>query len=408
MSQHSALLIGAAVRRNPALSRQGFLERLFCWWFSGMVYNQIWEDPRVDLEALELDGAQRVLTIASGGCNICHYLLGGAHAVTAVDLNSHHVHLSRLKLEAARRLPGHEAFFRFFGLGGHPDNPRAYRAHIEPHLPADTARYWSSRRVPLGRARIELFTHNLYDRARMGGFLRLLRALCRLTGRDPRRILDATTLEEQREAFRRELEPLLANPVARLASRLPLAVFSLGVPPQQYAALRAECPGGVLDEYRRRVERLACGFPLEDNPFAWQAFGRRYDTAGRKALPEYLRPENFQALQESARRAQVVHDSLLSRLERTPAQSLDRYVLLDSQDWMDSGALARLWGEIARTARPGARVIFRTGAWDSPLEKALPARLLARFRHERERSKELGDKDRSAIYGAFHLYVLEG
>lgn len=48
---------------------QGLMQRLFAFWFDAFVYNQIWEDPRVDLEALELGTDSRVLTISSGGCN---------------------------------------------------------------------------------------------------------------------------------------------------------------------------------------------------------------------------------------------------------------------------------------------------------------------------------------------------
>ena len=50
--------------------------------------------------------------------------------------------------------------------------------------------------------------------------------------------------------------------------------------------------GKLFDMYRERVRRLACGFPLDDNYFAWQAFGRRYDHDGRRALPDYLNPED--------------------------------------------------------------------------------------------------------------------
>ena len=42
-----------------------------------------------------------------------------------------------------------------------------------------------------------------------------------------------------------------------------------------------------------------------------------------------------------------------------PDGSRDRYVLLDAQDWMTNAQLEALWTEITRTARPGARVIFR-------------------------------------------------
>ena len=53
-----------------------------------------------------------------------------------------------------------------------------------------------------------------------------------------------------------------------------------------------------------------------------------------------------------------------------PRESFDRYVLLDAQDWMSDAELTELWGEITRTARPGARVIFRTAA--EPTDPAGP------------------------------------
>jgi S-adenosylmethionine-diacylglycerol 3-amino-3-carboxypropyl transferase len=406
MSVSSAGLLKAAVRQSPALSRQGLLERLFCYWFSGFVYNQIWEDPRVDIKAMALEPGHRLLTIASGGCNICHYLLAGAGEVAAVDLNIHHVNLSRLKLEAARRLPDHAAFFRFFGQADHQDNPADYARHIREHLPQDTRDYWDSRTFPLGRPRIALFTRNLYDHARMGRFLGILRGLCRLRGKDPARILAATNQAEQREVYQRELEPLLTSLPARLLARFGVLVFSLGIPPQQFRALRSECSSGVLDEYRERVERLACAFPLSDNYFAWQAFGRRYDQANRQGVPDYLKPENFGRLKAGAAKARVIQASLDEFLANRPERSLDRFVLLDSQDWMTPKAIAGLWEKIARAAKPGARVIFRTAGKASPVEQALPPGLRARFIYEHEISRELAAQDRSCIYGGFHLYRL--
>ncbi len=70
----SGRMIGAAVYRSRLLSAEGLRERLFALAFSNLVYPQIWEDPAVDLEALELDHDSRIITIASGGCNVLSYL----------------------------------------------------------------------------------------------------------------------------------------------------------------------------------------------------------------------------------------------------------------------------------------------------------------------------------------------
>ena len=97
--------------------------------------------------------------------------------------------------------------------------------------------------------------------------------------------------------------------------------------------------------------------------------------------------------------------SLTQALAERPADSLDAYVLLDAQDWMTEAQLAALWAQIDRTAAPGARVIFRTAAASLPLERCCrpdPARQLAL--RGRTQSRELHARDRSAIYGGFHLY----
>ena len=87
--------------------------------------------------------------------------------------------------------------------------------------------------------------------------------------------------------------------------------------------------------------------------------------------------------------------------------SFDRYVLLDAQDWMNDSDLTALWTEITRTARPHARVIFRTAADERLLPGRVPDHLLGRWRYEEALSRELGLQDRSSIYGAFHLYALK-
>ena len=106
----------------------------------------------------------------------------------------------------------------------------------------------------------------------------------------------------------------------------------------------------------------------------------------------------------------VVWDSLAitEYLAECPEGSRDRYILLDAQDWMTDAQLGALWTEITRTARPGARVIFRTAAEPSLLPGRLAPELLARWRYEEALSRDLTQRDRSAIYGGFHLYVLEG
>jgi len=395
-------LVAKAVYNAPGGSAKGMLDRLFAFWFNRFVYNQIWEDPRVDLAALRLEPSSRVVTIASAGCNVLNYLCAGPSAIVAVDLNPAHIALTRLKLAAARHLPDHESFFRLFGAAAHPENRQTY-FWLRPFLDAETRAFWEERRF-MRKRRLDYFADGLYRRALMGRFIGFLHRLAAATGRRPARLLDATTLAEQQQIFDETVTPLFDLRIVRLFCRLPMVTYSLGIPPSQFNLLRRGAAGGVASLYRDRLRRLACDFPIADNYFAWQAFGRAYDLERRQAVPDYLRAENYPLLRRAAERVETRLASMTDYLAGQPARSVDRYVLLDAQDWMSRAQLGALWREIDRTAAPGARVIFRTAAEETPLEAALDPALIGRWRYEHELSRALLARDRSAIYGGFHVY----
>ena len=126
-------LLDRAAHQRPATTKRGALERLFTLMFKGFVYNQIWEDPAVDIEALRLGPQHRLITIASGGCNVLNYLAAGPQRIIAVDLNPNHIALTRLKLQALQHLADHDSFFRFFGIAKDKANrPVLYQPGMAP------------------------------------------------------------------------------------------------------------------------------------------------------------------------------------------------------------------------------------------------------------------------------------
>lgn len=403
----SKQLVGAAVNRSSIMTAEGLSERLFTLAFSGLVYPQIWEDPVVDMEALALTGDCRIVAIASGGCNVMSYLTAGPAHIAAVDLNTAHVALNRLKLAAARLLPDHQAFFQMFGNADDAGNVDVFDRVLAPHVDPDTLAYWQARDWK-GRRRITRFASNFYRGGLLGRFIWSAHLLMRLHGRDARAILSARTLEEQREIFARDFEPLFASPVVRWMIARPASLFGLGIPPAQYKALSAGKPGAIGEALKERVRRLACDFPLSENYFARQAFGFGYGGREGGCVPPYLDEKNFDTVKRNASRVSVRHVSFTDHLAGSPDASVDRYVLLDAQDWMSDADLETLWAQITRTARPGARVIFRTAAEPSLLPGRVSDAILSRWDYRAQESATLTLKDRSAIYGGFHLYVLKG
>lgn len=400
----NALLSQAAVS-TPASSKRGILERLFTVWFQGFVYNQIWEDPEVDLAAMQLTPDCRILTIASGGCNILNYLTENPAAIDAVDLNPAHLALTRLKITGLTALPDYDTFFRFFGVAAEKANTRAYDDFIAPELDPESRAFWQKRITLRGR-RINYFARNLYRFGLMGRFIGILHLFMRLHGHRAKEILACETPEEQRRVFEEMIGPMFDRRFVKALCSMPTSFYGLGIPPAQFEALKEASGGSMARLFRNRLERLACDFPIQENYFAWQAFARRYDTETRRALPRYLRPENYQLLRDRIDRVATHRIIMTDYLKAQGDQSCDRYVLLDAQDWMNDAQLTELWAEITRTSKPGARVIFRTAGEVSPLEKALPNEIRQRWDYDPEEGRALHARDMSSVYGGFHLYKL--
>lgn len=393
-----------AVTQAPTISKQGLFERAFAFAFKGLVYAQIWEDPVVDMEALAIQPDSRIITIASGGCNVLSYLVADPAQIIAVDLNTAHIALNKLKVAAALHLPDHDHFHRFFAQADQPGNIRAYDHYIRPHLDETSRRYWEGRDLA-GRRRIGGFANGLYKRGLLGGFIGTAHLLARLYKIDLKLMLTATTLEEQRAIFEQHLAPVFDKKFVRWLTDQPPALFGLGIPPAQFEALAGD--EKMADVLRKRLEKLACDFSISDNYFAWQAFGRGYGKGADMPLPPYLQAGNHAAVSARAHRVEVRHANFAEQLRASCDASLDRFVLLDAQDWMNDEQLGLLWREITRTARRGARVLFRTAAQPSLLPGRVPDNILNKWDYRADDSAGFTARDRSSIYGGVHLYVLK-
>jgi S-adenosylmethionine-diacylglycerol 3-amino-3-carboxypropyl transferase len=395
----------AAVHQHPRLHPVGMQERLFARLFEGLVYAQIWEDPVADMAALALKPGADMICIASGGCNAMSYLTADPASVTAVDLSPAHVALLRLKVAAAQCLDQPE-FHDFLARADQPGNPALFDQRIARHLDPETRAFWSARH--LGRRRIAMFARGFYRQGVLGRFIGAVHLMARVARIDFAPLLVAQTLEQQREFHAKRIDPLFDKPVVRALAKRRASLFGLGIPPAQYDKLAADGGGDVLAVLRERVRRLVCDFPVTRNYFLWQAFHRGYSTAPGASVPPYLEPQAFPQIAARAARIRVLNRSLTDHLAERDSAALDAYVLLDAQDWMNDAQLTSLWSQITRTARPGARVLFRTGGAADILPGRVPDVLLARWAYDADASARAFAQDRSAIYGGVHLYRFQG
>ncbi|MEL6641829.1 MAG: DUF3419 family protein [Pseudomonadota bacterium] len=398
--------LGAAITQNTALSKTGLLERTFARLFHGLVYAQIWEDPVVDLQALDLGQDDHVVCIASGSCNVLSYLTAAPASITAVDLSPAHVMLGQLKLAAVRYAPDHQTLYNMLGKANMYSNIKTFDSVLAPRLDPEVRDYWNT--WTLRGRRIHMFRRGLHRHGLLGRFLGIIQLVSTIARVDYRPLLSAKTLEEQKAFFDANIVPLYNSRFVRWIANQRASLFGLGIPPAQYDKLAADADGDIVAVLQERTRKLICDFPIKQNYFAWQAVTRAYDRGADAAVPPYLAANNFDTVQANADRVTLLNRSLTDLLAEHPAKSKTAYVLLDAQDWMTDAQLNALWTEITRTAAPGARVIFRTGGADDILPGRVAADFLSRWEYQVEPSATGFRNDRSAIYGGFHVYHLKG
>src|SRR5262245_56617323 len=109
-----------------------------------LIYDQCWEDPQLDSQALQIRPDDRIVMITSAGCNALHYLLHGPEQIDCVDLNPHQTALLELKLAAIANLK-YEQFFEMFGTGRLRIYRKLYDTKLRPSLSIASRKIWDRR-----------------------------------------------------------------------------------------------------------------------------------------------------------------------------------------------------------------------------------------------------------------------
>lgn len=296
-----------------------------------LVYNQSWEDGYVDLAALALGPGQRLLTIASGGCNILHFALTGAEVV-ALDRNPAQVALTEVKVAAARQLPL-ERFRRLFSTGRDPEGDLS-RLDLS----------FRTRRLVLGRRWFR--GRGLYAAGLFGLACALLRRWVRMCGAADavEATFRAKDLDSQATAWR-IVRGRIRGPAGRAILATPFPLLAFGVPIRAWR----EVPGGSA-AFADWVDAALTQLPARENWFWQRAFLDEY----RTATPPYLKSD-----MGSLGPVQTQVAELGVFLAASPPGAFDAAALLDATHWIRPERRPAVWRGLYRALRPGARVTLR-------------------------------------------------
>ena len=345
----STVTMPIARRQEPTIARP--VERLSLADASDgpLMFAQVREDPCVEMQALAPALGGTIVVVSSGGCTALSLLAAGAHRVVAVDLSRPQNHVVELKCAAVRALDRLEAIAF---LGGQP-MPAVRRRRLygvlSPLLTSSARSYWDGRR--------EAVEAGVLRAGKSERFIALVAAVVRrlvVRADGVSALLGAESVDAQRKIFARSWAGWRWR--ALFAVLLNRWTFSRAYHPSFFANI--ENPS-FARHFRGIAERALTELPARDNYFLHEMLTGRYPVREPLGVPPYLSSRGATRAADAERTLSLVDGSMTAYLRSCPPRSIDGFALSNICEWLDAHELETLFSEIARTARPGARVIFR-------------------------------------------------
>lgn len=351
--------------------------------FSGIRYAQCWEDADVLLEALDIRAGDTCFSVGSGGDNTLSMLACAPARLVAVDLSPAQIAVIDLKAGAFRAL-SHAQALELVGIAPSDRRVALYET-VRAGLAEPSRRFWD--------ARLALIESGLSDAGRFERYLGLMRRwlLPLIHGR---RELDALFVPRSAAERRRFYAERWNNRRWRLLLRLFVSRFvmgRLGRDPSFFRYVEQRVAPAILP----RVEHALADLDPAANPYLqWIAYGRFPGP-----LPHAWRRENFEAIRAHVDRLELVVAPVEDCLRAAPERQFDRFNLSDIFEYVSPAASERLFDDIVRCARPGARVAY----WNMMVPRACPPRLVPRLQPQPALGEQLHRQAKAFFYGALHV-----
>ena len=368
--------------------------------FQAIRYAQVWEDADILLDALNIQPGDTCVSIASAGDNALAMLAKSPKKVYALDLNPAQLACLELRV-AAYRVLEHRELLELMGSRPSESSNLSQIPHDarDRSLSRRQALYWRCRELlsPTARSFWDknglLIDQGIGSAGKFERYFALFRkvALPLVHSRaEVKVLLKGGTLEERRNFYVTKWDTwrwrLLFNFFFSRA-----VMGRMGRDPSFFRYVE----GSVADRILMRTKHALVELNPAENPYLhWILTG----THG-KALPFALREENFTAIRANLDRLEWRCQTLESFLEEIGPAKVDAYNLSDIFEYMSEENYHRLLNQLAKAARPGARLAY----WNMLAPRSRPEAMAAIIRSHPERSRELLLRDKAFFYSTFVL-----
>ncbi|KAI8893824.1 hypothetical protein BC833DRAFT_531286 [Globomyces pollinis-pini] len=322
--------------------------------FSTYIYAFAWEDPRVDLEFLELKPEDHMFVITSGGCNVLEYAIKvGPERIHSVDLNPCQNHMLELKLASLTSLC-YDDYWKLLGEGYIENFPTLLDTHLSPNMSPYAYDFWKK----TGNFK------SLFKTGCSGLAIKVFNFVITLRRLQPivERMCHAETLEIQNKIWKEELRPHLLNKwLIHILNNDRFLWGALGVPPAQMQMLLEE--GSAHTYMVNTLDPVIENSLLrDDNYFFYMPLMLKYnkDAPGN---PAYLSKEGYDLLLAEPHRLDAIKihtDYITNVLATIPDNDLTKVILMDHLDWFSEQDARTEIEAVHKKMKKGGMVFWRS------------------------------------------------
>jgi S-adenosylmethionine-diacylglycerol 3-amino-3-carboxypropyl transferase len=310
-----------------------------------LYFAQVREDPRLEIAALREHLRDPIAIVTSGGCTALTLVAHGAEHVVGVDLNRSQNHVCELKAAAVAQLGPAAAAAMIGGAPEEEDRLTAYQK-VRLTLSQGARDYWDARDSAI---RAGVLNAGVTEQ-----LMRVLARTVRTFVHSRERV--AELLAQTSQAGQRRFYDEQWNTVRwRLLFRLLCTRMTMR---RTYDPAFFEQVGNpsFARHFHHTAELALRELAVKDNYFLRFIFTGHYSPDAR---PSYLDEAYAARLALAGERLSLVDGGFTDYLREQPAGSLGAYVLSNICEWLTDDEIDGLFAQIARTARPGARLVFR-------------------------------------------------
>ena len=346
-------------------------------------YANCWEDADVLLQALEIKPEGTYLSVSSAGDNTLSLLSAHPARVIAADIGDAQLACLELRKAAFLNL-GYEEVLQFLGVKEAADRTKVYRL-LAGSLSAPSRAFWDEHP--------ELIRQGIIHVGKFESFFRIFRKwiLPLVHGEaDIAELLRPKTPAARQEFYRRRWDTAPWRLIFRLFfSRTVMG--RLGRDPEFFRYVEGDVAARLLE----RAQYALTVLPTHDNPYL------EYILTGNfaRALPQYLRPESYQAIRDNLGKLALFKGGIAEALEAHRSVKFDGFNLSDIFEYMSYGDYVQHLHLLIAGSNPGARL----GYWNMLADRLPPTECRGRLEPLEERALALFRQDKAFFYKAFRI-----